>query len=351
MSTKSILVIGATGAQGLAVIDALLAPSTDGSPLPYAVRALTRDPKSRRAQSLKAKGVELAQCNTDDLDSVEAALKGVYGAWVNVDSFTVGEMKEMWSGMRIFELAKKLGVTHYVWSSLEYITKLGGYDEKYRTDHYNAKGRVADWMKAQPSIVSDTDMSWSSVSTGPYMDTLVEVFAPTQRPDGTFVFAAPLGSGHVPLIALADIGFFARYTFDNRDLTSAKDLEIASEVIGWDDLVKTFEKVTGLKAVYKRLDINEWLDLFLDPDQPVAADRVKGDGTTTFRQNFTGWWNIYKDDILQKDMSWIRAVHPNGYTVERWMRENNYRGEFKGVLKRKEDAKGPMFNPEKLTAI
>lgn len=88
--------------------------------------------------------------------------------------------------------------------------------------------------------------------------------------------------------------------------------------------------------------------------------------------------DIYKDDILQKDMSWIRAVHPNGYTVERsvrhihrlypcsihvsgsdchdivgyrWMRENNYRGEFKGVLKRKEDAKGPMFNPEKLTAI
>lgn len=153
MSAKLILVIGATGAQGLAVIDALLAPSTDGSPSPYAVRALTRDPQSRRAQSLKAKGVEVAQgkmlhpsvqiylrptsihafltiChdrsigNTDDLDSVEAALEGVYGAWVNVDSFTVGEMKEMWSGMRIFELAKKLGVKHYVWSSLEYITKV-----------------------------------------------------------------------------------------------------------------------------------------------------------------------------------------------------------------------------------
>lgn len=178
-------------------------------------------------------------------------------------------------------------------------------------------------MKAQPSIVSDTDMSWSAVSTGPYMDTLVvralpypsmansaqpthrinpliyfivciqEIFAPTQRPDGTFVFAAPLGSGHVPLIALADIGFFARYTFDNREWTSARDLEIASEVIGWDDLAKTFEKVTGLKAVYKRLEINQWLDLFLDPDQPVAADRVKGDGTTTFRQNFTGWWSTY----------------------------------------------------------
>ena len=56
---KLILVIGATGAQGIAVIDALLAPAEDGSPSPYAVRALTRDPESKRAQSLAVKGVEL----------------------------------------------------------------------------------------------------------------------------------------------------------------------------------------------------------------------------------------------------------------------------------------------------
>ena len=61
MSTdkKLILVIGATGAQGIAVIDALLAPAVDGTPSPYAVRALTRDPESRRAKELRAKGVEL----------------------------------------------------------------------------------------------------------------------------------------------------------------------------------------------------------------------------------------------------------------------------------------------------
>lgn len=85
-----------------------------------------------------------------------------------------------------------------------------------------------------------------------------ELFAPVKSPDGTFVFAAPLGSGHAPLIALADIGFFARYTFDNRELTSGKDSEVASEVIGWDELVKTFMEVTGERAVYKRLELDEW---------------------------------------------------------------------------------------------
>ena len=58
-SKKLILVIGATGAQGIAVINALLAPSADGTPSPYAVRALTRDTESRRAKELAAKdGVE-----------------------------------------------------------------------------------------------------------------------------------------------------------------------------------------------------------------------------------------------------------------------------------------------------
>lgn len=63
MSTnkKLILVIGATGAQGLAVIDALLAPPASGLSSPYAIRALTRDPESRRAVELAARGVEIAK--------------------------------------------------------------------------------------------------------------------------------------------------------------------------------------------------------------------------------------------------------------------------------------------------
>lgn len=55
---KLILVIGATGAQGMSVIPAILAPSEDGTSSPYAVRALTRDPTNRRARELEALGVE-----------------------------------------------------------------------------------------------------------------------------------------------------------------------------------------------------------------------------------------------------------------------------------------------------
>jgi len=40
VSDKLILVIGGTGAQGQAVVKALLEPSSDGAPSPYTVRIL-----------------------------------------------------------------------------------------------------------------------------------------------------------------------------------------------------------------------------------------------------------------------------------------------------------------------
>jgi uncharacterized protein YbjT (DUF2867 family) len=60
-TVKLILVIGATGGQGQAVVDALLAPASDGAASPYTVRALTRDLRSPQALALAARGVECVQ--------------------------------------------------------------------------------------------------------------------------------------------------------------------------------------------------------------------------------------------------------------------------------------------------
>ncbi|KAI0260670.1 NAD(P)-binding protein [Gloeopeniophorella convolvens] len=344
MSRKLILVIGATGAQGLAVISSLLAPSTDGAPSPYTVRALTRDTESRRARELRDQGVEIVKGDTSDLTSVASALEGAYGAWVNTDGFTIGEQREIYAGMRIFELAKQTKtLQHYVWSSIDYVFKKGGYDNKYRCEHCDAKGRVAEWMKAQPSgIKGGSDMTWSVVTTGPYMEMLITgMFVPTtRRADGTFVFAAPVGDGHAPMIALADVGYFARYTFDHRAETSGKELEVASEMVGWDHLVATFTKVTGQKAVYKRQTVDEWFDNFENTRRPVAAEGKEG--STSFKENFSGWWSTYRDDILDRDMAWIRETNPNRYTLEKWMVENRYDGSRGSVpiLKSVEDGRG-----------
>jgi hypothetical protein len=165
------------------------------------------------------------------------------------------------------------------------------------------------------------------------------MFGPVRHEDGTFVFNAPLGDGHIPLIALADLGFFARYTFDHRAETCAKNLEIVTEMVGWDHLVATFTKVTGKKAVYNRETLGEWFSKMQNVDKPVA---IEGEpGSTSWKENFTGWWNAYRDDLLQRDMDWIRKLNPNGLTLERWMIENKYDGivDKDPVLKNVEDGK------------
>lgn len=65
--SRTIVVIGATGAQGLAVVRHLLRPSESNSkdggvsfaPSPWKVLALTRDPTHKRANELLALGAEL----------------------------------------------------------------------------------------------------------------------------------------------------------------------------------------------------------------------------------------------------------------------------------------------------
>ncbi|PIL33065.1 hypothetical protein GSI_04514 [Ganoderma sinense ZZ0214-1] len=360
MPTKNlILVIGATGGQGMAVVDKLLAPAEDGSPSPYTVRALTRDPNGRRAKELAKKGVELFQGSFDDFARVRAALDGVWGVWANTDGFTVGEAKEMWAGMHIYEIAKSVkSVRHFVWSNLDYALKKGGFNPIYKCEHYNGKGRVADWLKAQPSVVSDRDMSWAVVTSGPYMEMLsFHMFGPIgQRADGTFVFASPIGNGHIPMIAHEDLGFFARYAFDHRTEVSGKNLEIASDWVSWDDLVSTFTKVTGLKAEYLRqsLDSAGWFGNWLHTDRPIANERAYGDGSTTWQENFTGFWAMWRDDVIGRDWAWIRKTNPRGYTLESWMRAKGYRGvvdDSAAVLKNVEERKSVVPNVERIREL
>ncbi|KAJ7164160.1 NAD-P-binding protein [Mycena filopes] len=350
---KLILVIGATGAQGQAVIESLLAPTETGEPSPYAVRALTRDPSSTHAKALAARGVECVTGSFTDYPGVGKALEGAYGAWVNTDTFSVGAMEEVYAGMRIYEVAKTVpSLRHYVWSNLQYVLKNAQFDPQYSADQANAKGRVGEWLSAQPSEVGD-GLTWSQVTTAPYMDMLKgDRFSPLNvRKDGTVVFGAPIEDGHVPMIALKDIGWWARWTFDHREAASGQDLNIASERVHWDQLVATFTKVTGRPAVFKRLTLDEWCANF-DAEQPFASEKERGNGTETFRQNNGAFWRVLRDDIMRKDMEWIRRIHPGTYTLERWMRENEYTGRSETVLKNIQDGKRTYaLRPEVVTLL
>ena len=105
-ATSRIFVIGGTGAQGLPVIGALVADKK------YFVRALSRDPDSRRATALRALGnVSILGGTFADEAILREGFRGCDGAYVNIDGFNTGEKTEIYWAIRSYEIAIEEGST------------------------------------------------------------------------------------------------------------------------------------------------------------------------------------------------------------------------------------------------
>ncbi len=338
INDKLILVIGGTGAQGQAVVKALLEPSSDGAPSPYTVRILTRNPDHPTVKAeFNHPNIELVQGSFTDLAKVERALEGVWGAYINTDGFTVGEQAETYYGLRIFELAARIHtLLHYVWSNLDYGLKKGGYRPEYHCGHYDGKGRIGDWLTTKPFSTKADGFKWTVFTNGPYAEMLYGGnFLPKILDDGTRVFAAPLGKGHVPIITLPDLGYFARYIFDHPAETAGKNLEVASDYLAWADLVAAFTKVTGLPAIYQPVSYPQWLAAHPWKDAAVAVEDPTG---MSFAENFRAWWKLFEDDLCARDMEFCRRLHPKLQNIETWIRATGYDGRPKPLLKTFVDA-------------
>ncbi|KIK68284.1 hypothetical protein GYMLUDRAFT_711004 [Collybiopsis luxurians FD-317 M1] len=328
---KLILVIGATGLQGMPVVNTLLA-SRDGKPSPYSVRALTRDPTSEKAQALASMGVEVIKGHFEDLAAVAAALEGCYGVFVNTDTNTVGAKDEIYSVIKMFEQAHRVPqLRHFVWSGLDYSSKLGNYDPKYRSINLDAKGIVSDFIRAQPSSPSGDSFTWTIFITGVYFENISGAMMgplPERDENGALVFALPIEDGHMPVISLKDIGWWARYIFDHRSETSGQEVKIADKMVTVDDLVDIVSRTTGIPTVRKRIPVEEYLD------HHPRLNEVN-------RAKLSGMFWTWRDDLMTRDIEWLKSVHPDGQTLEEWIKETGY----DGTLSSATDMKRYLLSP------
>ncbi|KAK2684999.1 hypothetical protein QWA68_016334 [Fusarium oxysporum] len=329
-SKKTVLMIGGTGAQGAAVVKAL---SDDSA---YEIRVLTRSAASPAAAELAAlPDVTIMEGNPYEEATLQHAFDAVELAWVNTNGFAIGEKNEIYWGIRMYEIARSSGVSHFQWASLPYVSKLGDFDPKYRTGHMDGKGKVADYISAQPT----SPMKWTILTSCMYMETLTELLAPRQSPEDPdlMVFAAPLGNGRPPLIYLADLGRYARWVFDNPGRSNGMNLMVATENIGWECLAKTFTEVTGKKAIYKDISLDELFTsgAFPFPDRKVGHSVSMEDPTLqSYRQNFSGFWNSWKADLVKVDYAVLDDILPTRIkTLSEWMKLVGYTGERHPVLK------------------
>ncbi|PIO14023.1 hypothetical protein AB205_0014350, partial [Aquarana catesbeiana] len=204
MSKKVITVFGATGAQGGSVVKALLEDGT------FAVRAVTRDVKKEAALKLKEAGAEVVAADLDDEKSIEAALKGAYGAFV-VTNFWEHFSKDkeiaqiqsaiqlaestswlnlflatsilqqvttdvfLFKGKRIADVSKRLGLTLVVYSGLENVKKLT--NGKLEVPHFDGKGVVEEYFR-------EIGVPMTSVRLPSYYENLLTFFKPQKDKDG-----------------------------------------------------------------------------------------------------------------------------------------------------------------------
>ena len=325
-SISKIFVIGGTGAQGLPVIGGLVADKK------YSVRALSRDPASRRANALLALGnVSILEGTFADEATLREGFRECDAAYVNIDGFNTGEKTEIYWAIRSYEIAIEEGIRFFVYGNLDYALKKSGYDSKFRTGHYDGKGRIGEWILFQNQVNRDR-MGAAVFTTGPYMEMAISAMTP-MTPSveaGVVTWRVPLGNGAVPHVALDDCGYYARGLFDNPDRANGMNLEVAIEHVEYRKLAEAFEKVTGHPAQYIDTDLEAYWNgpLKAAADLPAGYNADPNDKSTmTFRDNFTGFWNTWKYGIVQRDYALLEEIHPNRIrSVEEWLRREDQLG-------------------------
>ncbi|KAM3065489.1 hypothetical protein ACMFMF_010976 [Clarireedia jacksonii] len=307
--TSKIFIIGGTGAQGIPVIKALVGDKK------YQVRVLTRDPNSARAKELLSFGnIELFEGTFADEEVLRKGYQGCDGAFVNIDGFNTGEKTEIFWAIRCYEIAIQEGIKFFVYGNLDYALKKSGYDERVRAGHYDGKGRIGEWILFQNQSNKDR-MGAALFTTGPYIEMAItaRTIMTPRIEDGVVTWRVPLGDGAVSHVSLEDCGPYVRWLFDNTNRSNGMDLEVAIDEIPYDALAAAFEKVTGNPARYINTDLDTYFKA-IGPlaDSPAGINADPNDKSTmTFKQNFTGFWNVWKYRTLGKrNYKLLDEIHP-----------------------------------------
>ncbi|XP_077305717.1 nmrA-like family domain-containing protein 1 [Lithobates pipiens] len=232
MSKKVITVFGATGAQGGSVAKAL---QEDGT---FAVRAVTRDVKKEAALKLKEAGAEVVAADLDDEKSIEAALKGAYGAFVVTNFWEhFSKDKEIAQGKRIADVSKRLGLTLVVFSGLENVKKLT--NGKLEVLHFDGKGEVEEYFR-------EIGVPMTSVRLPSYYENLLTFFRPQKDKDGDgYTLGFPMGDVPLDGFSVKDLGGVVLSILKSPSKYTGKDIGLSTEKLTTEQYAAIMTRVLG----------------------------------------------------------------------------------------------------------
>ena len=235
--TDVVLVTGATGHQGGAVARQLLSRG-------HRVRALTRKPQGEAAKALAGLGAEVVPGELDDGGSLEKALRGAWGVFSVQNTWEAGVEGEERQGKSLAELARKAGVSHFVYTSV------GSAHRRTGIPHFENKARIEQTVRAlgfpSHTILRPVFFMENWISPG-FKPSLMEgKLAIGIRPD------TPL-----QMIAVDDIGAYGLKAFEQHAELNRREIDIAGDEHTMPEAARILGQAMGRSLAFVQVPIEE----------------------------------------------------------------------------------------------
>ena len=254
----TIAVIGATGAQGGGLAQSILEDPAKR----FALRAITRKPDGAAARALAAGGAEVVAADTDDEQSLVRALRHVHGLFAVTNYWEhLSPERELAQAGNIARAARRAGVAHVVWSTLEDTRKRVPLEDtrmptlmgRYKVPHFDAKGEADAFFSGLPTTFLHTTFYW---------DNLIHFgMGPRRDANGRLVFVLPMGERRMPGIAAGDIGACAFGIFARgRDAIGAQ-IGIAGEHLSGAEMAAELARALGEPVTHDPMPFADYAKL------------------------------------------------------------------------------------------
>jgi uncharacterized protein YbjT (DUF2867 family) len=234
---KTILVIGATGAQGGSVARHLLARGE------FAVRALTRNPDSEASKELRWLGAETVLGTLDDRASLRAALKDVYGVF-GVTNYWEHFAKELEHGRNLINAVAGAHVEHFVFSSLPSVYKES--NGELSAPHMDLKFELEEYARS-------LGIPSTFVHVAFYYDNFFSFFPPQKSEDGKYHFGFPQGDTPLAGVAAEDIGGPVASIFGDPAEYIGRTVGIVGEDLTGRDYAAILSAISGKEVQYNHV--------------------------------------------------------------------------------------------------
>ena len=308
---KVIAVVGATGAQGGGLVEAILADADGG----FAVRALTRNPDSEKARALAARGVEVVAADLDDAESLVAAFEGAYGAFCVTNFWEhFSPAKEREQARNQAMAAARADVSHVIWSTLEDVResvpleddRMPTLQEHYKVPHFDAKGEADGFFREQ-------GVPTTFLRTAFYWDNFIHFgMEPRRGADGVLELALPMGDRKLAGIAAADIGRCAYGIFRAGRSMIGRTIGIAGGHLSGPEMAAAMGRALGEEVRYV--------------DVPLDTYRALGfPGADDMGNMFQYYQEFEAEFSAQRPIDATRQLNPELQSFEEWLARNGDR--------------------------